>query len=252
MYRVMTFNVRMGKANDGAHDWVLRRHAAAEMIRRHAPDLVGLQEAFDFQVDYLREQLPGYIALGAGREDGIRRGEHSLVMVREGTFEVVSSGTYWLSPTPERPSKGWGANFERVVTWTEVRDRQSGRALLFANTHWDHESELARAESAKLMRQRLGTMPAIVVGDFNCTADDEGYRVLTRGGERVLLDAYQAADREIGTWHAFTGTPQCGRIDWILHTQEFRAAAARTDREKIDGLWPSDHFAVVAEIEWAS
>jgi endonuclease/exonuclease/phosphatase family metal-dependent hydrolase len=254
MYRVMTFNVRNGMCDDGEHGWLKRRERTVEAIRRHRPAVVGVQEAFEFQVEYLHGELPEYRCVGVGREDGGTRGEYALLMMDEPRFEVRSSGQYWLSPTPEVPSLGWGARFHRIVTWVVLADRTDGRELVVLNTHWDHESELARRESARLMRERLQRehpgRAVVVMGDFNCTPGDPAYRELLGSGTGTLVDAYQAADRERGTFHAFMGQPQSGRIDWVLHSGEFRSVRSVTDRTKIRGLWPSDHFPVIVELEW--
>ena len=72
---VMSFNIRNGRANDGSNAWEHRRELVCAVLRDDAPDIVGLQEAFDFQLDALEECLPQYRAIGKGR-DGARNGEH--------------------------------------------------------------------------------------------------------------------------------------------------------------------------------
>ena len=47
---IMTFNIRMGTANDGSDKWSLRKELVFEVIRNHDPDVIGLQEAFKFQI----------------------------------------------------------------------------------------------------------------------------------------------------------------------------------------------------------
>lgn len=90
------------------------------------------------QFDDLQALLPGYRAVGVGREDGARAGEFNAVFFRSDRFELLDSGVFWLSENPETPgSKGWDGACERLATWTVLRDK-SGGELLFINTHLDH------------------------------------------------------------------------------------------------------------------
>ena len=73
---VMSFNFRLGVADDGDHSWVYRREAAAAMIGDQAPAVFGVQEAYDFQLSFIADRCPGYACVGVGREDGLSQGEH--------------------------------------------------------------------------------------------------------------------------------------------------------------------------------
>lgn len=55
---VVSFNIRMGVAKDGENSWEYRKAASAEMVKTLAPDIMGVQEAFDFQTEYIKEQCP--------------------------------------------------------------------------------------------------------------------------------------------------------------------------------------------------
>ena len=72
--KVMTFNIRAGVANDHENSWQFRRKAAADMILDQRPAVFGVQEAVDFQLEYLLEECPMYKCVGVGREDGVKQG----------------------------------------------------------------------------------------------------------------------------------------------------------------------------------
>src|SRR5437764_4836016 len=147
--RVMSFNVRYGTAPDGPDHWDKRKPLFFATIRAYGPDLLGMQEVIAAQADELQQELSGYGFIGTGRDDGKRRGEYSPLMFRKDRFELIESGQYWLSETPEQvASKGWDAALPRIVTWAKLKDRASGRPLLWINTHWDHVGNKARVESA--------------------------------------------------------------------------------------------------------
>jgi endonuclease/exonuclease/phosphatase family metal-dependent hydrolase len=269
----MCFNVRFGTADDGPDRWEHRSGLAARAVRRFDPDLLGVQEALRFQADALCEALPAYAFVGAGRDDGRDAGEMCGVFFRRGRFERLDSGTFWLSETPDRPgSRGWDADLPRVATWVRLRDlrRPSGSGsegidrgagtVLFLNTHWDYAGKRARTESARLIRHTIQSLqpagPAIVVGDFNGTEDDEPYAQLLRGhGDEsdrgpCLVDSYRQLHRQRlaqeATFHGFTGGRAGSRIDWILHTEDLCTAEADIDPFNEDGRYPSDHFPVTA------
>ena len=105
---VMTFNIRTSGSDDGDNGWPRRRALVAETIARLAPDLVGLQEALDEQVEYLADALPGYRWLGADRglNGGTGLSEYTPLFYRRDALIPIESGTFWLAATPDGPTAG--------------------------------------------------------------------------------------------------------------------------------------------------
>lgn len=260
--RVMSFNVRYGRADDGENAWPHRRRLLIETVKAFGPDLLGTQEALGFQAEFLRQNLPGYAHVGWSREPDSADGEQCGILFREERFERRDAGQFWLSETPDVPgSRGWDAALPRVATWVRLRDRRQGSELVFLNTHFDHVGEEARRQSARLLRTRLRDLgpsqPWIVAGDFNAPEGSPPWEVLvgSAGDDGlVVIDAWRAAhpartDGE-GTFHAFGGERSGGRIDWILHSSRFETVGATIDRTAEDGRFPSDHFPVTAVLRW--
>jgi len=259
--RVMSFNIRYANNSDGLNAWPLRRELLLQTIRAYDPDLLGMQEVVHLQGEYLQENLPAYKFVGVGRDDGRQRGEYSPVMFRASRFELLDSGTFWLSEHPETVgSKSWDASLPRIATWCKLRDHLAGDAELFIlNTHFDHIGVTARHESAKLIAKWLGQhaigLPVIVTGDFNCDDRSDPYRSLLGTAEPpALVDSFreihvERSERE-ASFHGFRGTEAGTRIDWILHGPQFKATAAAIDRSSRSGRYPSDHFPVTAELQY--
>ena len=269
--RVMSFNVRFGVADDGANNWDYRKDLLLRTIRQYGPDLLGVQEALEFQIDVLRKAFDGYGVVGAGRDDGKSRGEFSAVMFRSDRFEKLDEGHFWFSDRPHVPgTKHWDSELPRMCSWVKLRDRRAPSTLsrgirrdtvLFLDTHWDHAGTHARVESARMLRRRIfdlhGDGPAVLVGDFNCTEDDEPYHELLHGGDGAgmkLVDSYrnlhpqrQAAE---ATFHAFRGGREGSRIDWIIHTDDLTPLEAAIDHYHEGGRYPSDHYPVTAILAW--
>ena len=256
-FRVMSFNIRTASADDGPNGWHLRRDLVVETIRQQKPDVIALQEVVLSQAAELRAALPEYGFVGVGRDDGAEEGEFVPIFYRRQRFTLLDSGHFWLSQTPERVgSVGWDAALPRMATWVQLRFEDAPLAeVRIVNVHFDHQGARARAESARMLRrfsESLGGRALVVLGDFNCPPGSEPYQILSEEGRDLaaLTDvlAGPAAGAASGTFHAFTGQPQGGRIDWILVNRRFRATAPAVDHRSFDGRYPSDHFAVAATL----
>ena len=173
-------------------------------------------------------------------------------------FNPIETGNFWLNPTPDVPgSLGWGANHERMVTWARFYHRESKRGVYFFNTHFEHESEEARRNSAALLRERLRAVPdsepLVVTGDFNAPAEQSvPWQTLTAHG---LRDAWLVAAERAGPADTRSGFKppdpknhrDC-RIDWILVRGPVHVDRCETVTYHEDGRLPSDHFPVLARM----
>jgi endonuclease/exonuclease/phosphatase family metal-dependent hydrolase len=250
--RVMTFNVRYPAEGDGPNIWENRKDLLVDTIRSNRPDLIGTQELFHMQGEYIVEKLPGYAWFGVSRR-GNQQDEHMGIFYRKDRLKLIRSGNFWLSETPEKPgSMAWNMSLPRMVTWGEFEDTTNGRRFSHYNTHFAHRREDvdARNRSAKLIVDRLPAGATVILtGDFNADAGSEAYNVLTG----ALTDARTAADTHdgpTGTFHGFSGKPGAARIDWILFRGALRPVAVQTLTGNADGRYPSDHFPVLAIFEW--
>ncbi|WIG56616.1 MAG: hypothetical protein OJF61_002404 [Rhodanobacteraceae bacterium] len=251
--RVMTFNVRYPAPNDGPERWESRRDLFVRTIREQHPDVLGTQELYKEQGDYVVAQLPGYKWFGMGRK-GNDGDEHMGVFYRTDELRVLDSGNFWLSDTPDVPgSISWGTLFPRMVTWARFQRRDDGRTFVMFDTHlpYREQDDAAREKGAAVILARIAKLPPdepfVLTGDFNTTPDSKVHAMLTQH----LQDAWLVAPHRSGpdkTFHDFTGNPS-ERIDWIL-VRGFRVKDARTVTTHQGKLYPSDHFPVVADLIW--
>ena len=263
--RVMSFNVRGSFRDRGkAEAWDNRAVLNVETIVRYAPDLIGFQELQEGNLETYRERLPQYAHVsGPGYGN---RAPHSFnaIFFDEGRLELLGSGGFWLSETPERYSASWGTRVVRSANWVRLRFSESSLNFLHLNTHLDHVSKLARVEGSELILRKLAEEegPVVVTGDFNCRPGTPVYRNFV---ERGFVDTYLAAGNEdtadANTFHAFKGTryrearPGLGprRIDWILLKDPRRRIRTIShsivrDYDEGSGAYPSDHYPVLAEL----
>src|SRR5688572_6573025 len=268
--RVMSFNIRYsyGKPQEEAseNDWTdpknPRRERVIRVIRESLPDILGVQEARHLQIEDLQSALREFDFYGIGRDDGKTEGEYSGIFYLKDRFRELDAGSFWLSSTPEKPGTTFYAARDavpRIASWVRLADNESGREIFVLNMHWDHISVPAREQSARLVRKRLAELaeglPAIVMGDLNAPEESKAVTELvgTQGAAgRPLLDSFRAIhpqrSREESTFSAWNGRTAGSRIDFILHTDEFKPTAASIVRTSYDGLWPSDHYPVTATL----
>jgi endonuclease/exonuclease/phosphatase family metal-dependent hydrolase len=256
--RVMTFNIRYDEPRDGVNAWPNRKKKVADVIRFHKADLVGVQEALLPQLRDLKSLLPGFSWCGVGRTDGKDAGEFSAILYRNARFELLETKTFWLSETPETAgSKGWDADYPRIVTWGKFRDRVSKKTFYHFNTHFDHRGERARTESASLILRRIGeiagTSPFILTGDLNVREASEAYKTLAKGTPTASLEDAKSASANghfggESTFSAFKELEPGMKIDYVFVRKGITVVEHGVLSDRWDGLWASDHLPVLAEI----
>lgn len=251
--KVMSYNIRYGTADDGEYSWPNRQDAVVEMILDQRPAVFGVQEGLRFQLDFLQEKCPMYNYVGVGREDGESRGEHMAVFYDTTRVELRDWGTYWLSETPEEPSKGWDAACKRTATWALLYDIKEDKYFYFVDTHLDHVGVEAREKGLALVVERIGAMnpenyPMVLLGDFNVFPDDP----CLNGLRKVMTDARESAKVTTceTTYHGY-GTVEKEPIDYVFYNgfsgcKEF----ARVTETYLGCPYVSDHYPVTAVLEY--
>ena len=124
---VMSFNIRYDNPEDSLDNWQYRKDRAANAIRFYDVDILGTQEVLHNQLEDLKQRLPEYGVIGVGREDGKEKGEYSALWYKKDRFNLLDSGYFWLSETPEvAGSKGWDGACERIASWAKLVRMESG------------------------------------------------------------------------------------------------------------------------------
>lgn len=254
--KLMSFNIRYYKPGaDGDNRWENRREGVLKMLRAENPDIIGFQEPHRPQVDYLRVRMNGYASLDMGRDadtdiekrpDG---GEHLMILYRKSRFDLLDSGFFWLSDTPQCASHGWDAMCRRVTVWGKFRDRRSGRVFYYFDTHFDHKGANARLHEARMMVAKMkeiaGEKAAVIMsGDLNAAFGSEALAPLREwmSGARETAPATDSL-ATFNDWGA--------RELWIDHIFYRRAkitgyATLTNDAGRYGVPYLSDHNPIVA------
>lgn len=253
--QIATFNLRFDTPIDGDNAWPHRREFVKRLIAYHEFDIMGTQELLHSQITDLL-QMEGWAYVGAGRDDGFRGGEHSAIFYRKERFKLLQNGDFWLSETPEKPSKGWDANCcNRICSWGKFKDKQSGRTFFVFNAHFDHQGQEARRQSGLLMVQQIkeiaGDSPVVFCGDLNSTPDTEQVRHIgsfLRDSHSVSLTPPYGP---VGTFSAFKlEAPLDERIDYVFVSKHFTVQKYAALTDFLEKRFPSDHLPVLVKVEF--
>ncbi len=257
---VMSFNVRYDNPGDSLNNWRFRRDRVANAIRFYDAEIVGTQEVLHGQLVDLQQRLPEYGVVGVGREDGKEKGEYSALWYKKERFEVLDSGNFWLSETPEVPgSKGWDGACERIAAWARLKDKETGKVILALNTHLDHVGEVARREGVALVLDRIHEwgkgVQVIVTGDFNAGPESEVIRQVTDANHpKHLTDARTVSPIVYGpdwTFHDFGRWPmeKRERIDYVFLGEGWKVTRYGVLAELENEAYLSDHAPVLVTVQ---
>ncbi|MBE2319429.1 endonuclease/exonuclease/phosphatase family protein [Solirubrobacter sp. CPCC 204708] len=255
---VMSFNLRYA-SDTPPNPWADRRPVMRELLRAEKPDIIGTQEGLYRQLRDIQVDLPThYDSIGLGREGG-SRGEAMQVFYDSRRLEPLEYDHYWLSDTPNVVgSKTWPGCCPRMVTWIKFLDQRTNKQFYLLNTHFEAFDATARANSARLVLQKMTeqfapNVPVIATGDFNEAAKPglTVYDTLVTNGP--FEDTWDLAKRRsplFGTFHGYRPlTPDGDRIDWILATPYVTVRAASINTYARNGQFPSDHLPVQAHLQ---
>lgn len=255
-FKIMTYNIRYDNKADSP-DWNLRKKHVIALIQFHKSDIVGVQEALHHQLKDMNKGLPGYKWVGKGRDDGKEGGEFSAIFYREAVFHLLEAETFWLSLTPEKPSKSWDAALPRVCTWAKFIHRATNTQFVVFNTHFDHRGADSRLNSTKLINEKAktiaGNAPYVIMGDFNFAPESEPYQYLIK--QEDFFDARNISQTQPygpeGTFNGFNFHEKPGdRIDHVFLNQKFDVLRHGIISDSYELNYPSDHLPVLAELKF--
>lgn len=251
---VMTYNLRYDNPNDGENSWPNRKEFLLSQIKFYEADIFGTQEGLEHQVEYLNENLDNHSFIGVGRDEG-SKGEYSALFFDHKKFQLIEGDTFWLSETPDIPSKGWDASLNRICTYAILQNLSNELKIMVFNTHFDHRGDLAREKSAQLILKKIeilnkDNLPVILMGDFNLRPEQEPIIRISK----FLNDSKLISNSlPFGPEATFGGFDICQpnkyRIDYIFTSKENiivnkYAVLVNVENNK----YPSDHFPVYVNI----
>jgi endonuclease/exonuclease/phosphatase family metal-dependent hydrolase len=256
--KLMTYNIRLDNPNDGENAWPNRKENFVNQILFYEPDILGIQEGLEHQVLYLDDHLKTYKYVGIGRGDVKEKGagEYSAIFYNFQNFKEIKSGTFWLSETPDKPSRGWDASLNRICTYILLKNTASGQKFWVFNTHFDHRGVKARKNSAALIIQKINSinkekLPVFLMGDFNLQPQEEPIQFISKELNDSKAISQLPPYGPVGTSNGFDACKNVDkRIDYVFTSKDnitIKKYAVIADVN--DVKYPSDHFPVFIEAE---
>lgn len=246
----MTYNIRYDSPHDGDNIWENRKKGMIRLLKNYHSDIIGTQEGLIHQLDYIKSELPDYKMTGVDRDNN-GTGEYSSIFFNSKTLNLIEANTFWLSETPETPSKGWDSSLNRICSYALFELKVSGKKFYVFNTHFDHLGELARLNSATLINQKIkdinqNNLPVILMGDFNCEPSSKPIKKINEALQDGLLASPSELQGPIGTYSGFDlKAPLDRRIDYIFIKGFEVENYSHIDSKITNGNWPSDHLPIL-------
>jgi len=252
---IITYNIRYNTPSDKENAWPNRRAEVMNLLKRHNADIFSVQEALYDQIMDLKDGMSGFEYVGVGRDDGNINGEFSAIYYNSNRYTLIENGTFWLSETPQIPSKSWDAALNRICTWARLKEKETRKTFYIFNTHFDHIGVKARKESALLILKKIDEIsgrkdPVILNGDFNLKPEEKPLvliRQRLKDSRQISLTIPQGP---VGTFNDFDFASKLeNRIDYIFVNKmvDVRKYTVLTDSK--NNRYPSDHLPVLVEIQ---
>lgn len=255
--QVMSYNIKYDNTSDLVNNWENRKAFLISQLNYYDADIIGTQEGLHHQLEDIKASLDRYDYVGIGRDKGNTQGEYSAIFYNTQEVEMLKQGTFWLSPTPDEPSKGWDAALNRICTYALFKDKDTDLRFWVFNTHFDHIGEVARLESSKLILQKIKEVntdnkAVILTGDFNLTDQEKGIQIITD----QMIDTHMAAgENAFGPKGTFNGfhfeKPVTDKIDYVFISEgDFKILKSGILSDSQDCKYPSDHLPVLVDLDF--
>ena len=249
---VASYNIRYDNKSDGLNAWPNRREWLRDLMDYHEFDIVGIQEALVHQLEFLTEGRFDFV--GVSRDDGDRAGEFAPILFDRNRFESQDSGTFWLSETPDVPSKSWDSSLKRICTWAKLRNRATGKTFFVFNTHFDHQGNIAREKAAEIILEKIakiaGAATFLLTGDFNLTPDTPPIQRLSAALRNARTVTETKPYGPFGTFNAFDiKCPLDAQIDHIFVSSDVTVLRYAVLPDNWGLRYPSDHCPVIIKAE---
>lgn len=252
---VISYNIRYDNPDDAPNNWDNRKEFLIAQLNFYRPDVFGIQEGLIHQVKEIDSGLEDYAYFGVGRDFGDERGEHTAIFYNTKTVALIDESTFWLSTSPQTPSKGWDAALPRTCTYGVFKIKNSGARFMVFNTHFDHKGDQAREKSSKLILKKIKELnlenyPVVVTGDFNLESNSKGVQIILSEMKDSFEEAGKNAFGPKGTFNGFRIDKAVERrIDYIFVSDEFKIIKSAILSDSDDARYPSDHLPVFTRLK---
>lgn len=246
-------NIKLLSYNLQSWDVTDRRiRGIIDLIKRHDPDVICLQEVTLFWYSRLKKEFKEkYQFTGRDRFFGdkkqIKRDfERNCILFKKERFKPIKCRTYWLGPDILNPSRFEGAYFNRIFTTALLKDIVTNKKVQFISTHFDDRFKEIRAKQGEVLVRYVSEQksPLVLAGDFNSEPLEEAYQRVSS----ILKDVGKTYHKEDITYHAYDKYPH-ERIDYVFINREVEIKDFNLIKDTFEGLPPSDHYPLITILQ---
>ncbi|WP_067151567.1 endonuclease/exonuclease/phosphatase family protein [Pseudotamlana agarivorans] len=268
---VMTYNVLNDKGQTGSRQWSTRRVSLVNLINRHNPDFIGVQEAFLHQTKFIKDQT-SLSYFGYGTESGKSESNSPApdeilnpIFYNSDRFVLLEKGVFWLSNEPDTPNVGFGEGTSdthfRNCVWGKFKENvENSKFIYIFNNHFSLNDDIRKQQATLLMNKvediiKEGSS-VIVLGDFNSDPNrDTSYNILTN---KIMpthfIDSKNVSQTSpSGPSYTKTGM-EVGpltsgeKIDHVFTRNVTSCSAYKVITDYEGNYYPSDHFPVLTTL----
>lgn len=235
---VLTFNILstldLGALTKGYPTWWSRRKAVFSVLEDKDPDLVTIQECSPTQFEEFRDRFSDrYYVIHK-----MALTPDAIILIKRDRFEILEKG-FWALENALHPK------IRRVAVWAKLRERNSGRELMFVGAHLD--ARQIKKEEIQLLKDNLAPeqvsgAPLILAGDFNSDPGEDKYYPL------IIADGWKDSyTPDLGTeLKTFPLKRPNRRVDYVFYFGKDIQSNywERVDNKDFD---LSDHYPVLSK-----
>jgi len=232
---------------DSPNSLVERSDRFKKLLQEYQPDVIGFQEFGESNFSYVDYMAQTYGRIGDDAES-------NPIMYRKDRYNVVEQGKFWLSDTPDTPSRYEGVGSNRYCMWVVLEDKITGKKIQVTNTHlcWEGNDNEMRLKQIKVllnyMKDRLDKYPTYMTGDYNSYVDGAVYDAVLETGK---LDPHLTAKTNLSsidyTCGFYDSAEHC-RIDFCFYNDQSVALEYKILNDIYSG-YISDHYAIITKFE---
>ncbi len=254
-----TFNIEYDNRKNTTNLWENRKFLVKDIFDKYDFDIVTVDEAYYSQLADMESLIPGYTYYGSNVQGTTADKILTVgILYKTDRFEIKKSGRFWLSSTPNVPSKSFAGHQYRICNWAFFEDKKLGTEFYVFATHnsLSRYGEKEQWDAVSLIINRIQSIaagyPVILSGDFNSTQYTDIYTKIAEGG--VLTDSYLLAESHEtpyqGTYNGYNISYATDRIDYVFvaHCNNFKIKSQRVITDAAGGKFASDHYPVLVKL----
>lgn len=245
----MSFNIRCCNDKDG-NSIPERAPRLNKIASKYNADIIGFQEVRPQWIPYINEYYSRKYNIFNKYRSEKNDLESSPILWQKNRFNLVKTGNFWLSDTPQKESRGWDEKYNsfRMCVYAVLKDKYFGKAFTVMNTHFGF-GDSVQVKSANLIyrySKKISTYPTLIIGDFNMTPDSIGYRTM----KQRFVDVNSVTVNDLrSTYHGYNPEKiKDKHIDYCFIDNSITPLSYKIIDDLPDGKFPSDHFGIFAEL----